>query len=75
MIVVPCDNVRHAWQRDAFSVKAGRAQIRHVPDIRYREPEMHVIREERLSAGGVGACDDPVVRTKCRRVPAVPDGR
>ncbi len=61
MIVVSGDHERHSRQCDAGSVKAGRTQVRHVPDIRHSQAEVHVVGEQGFSTGGVRARDHPVV--------------
>ena len=61
MLVVAGDHEGHAGQRDSGGVVAGRAQIGHVPDVGHGQGQVHIVREQRLAAGGVAAGDDPVV--------------
>ncbi len=62
VLVVACDDVGETSERDAGRVIAGGAQIGHVPDVGHCERKMHIVREQRLSAGGVAASNHPVVR-------------
>ena len=65
VIVVPDDDERDAGERDAGDVKlAGGSrglEIGLIPNARDVVGEMHVVGEERLAGGSVGAGDDPVV--------------
>src|ERR1700729_4060813 len=62
VLIVAGGDEGHSGKRDACRVKAGRMEIRHVPGVWLAEREMHIVREERLAAGGVSASDDPVIR-------------
>ena len=64
VLVVAGDDERQPGQRDARGVKARRAQIGHVPCVRLAQGQVHVVREQRLAAGGVAAGHHPVVRSR-----------
>jgi hypothetical protein len=63
VLIVAGDDEREAGERDACGVEAGRVEVCHVPGVGLAEGEVHIVREERLSAGSVRAGDDPVVRS------------
>ncbi len=62
VLVMAGDDKRQARNRDSGGMKARRAQVGHVPDVRHRELEVHIVREQRLATRSVAACNDPVVR-------------
>src|ERR1700721_4341758 len=62
MFVVAFYHVRHARQRHTRGMISGSLEVCQVPDIRDRDPQMHVVRQERLSACCVRAGNYPVVR-------------
>ena len=63
--VVADDDEGDAGERDSGDVKiaggGGGLEVGLVPDAGNAVGEVHVVREERLAGGGVGAGDDPVV--------------
>ncbi len=65
VVVVADDDEGHAGKRDSGDMEiAGRCrgfEVGLVPDARDVVGEVHVVGEERLSGGGVGSGDDPVV--------------
>ena len=61
VVVVADDDEGCAGERDAGDVEAGGFEVGLVPDAGDVVGEVHVVREEGLAGGGVGAGDDPVV--------------
>ena len=66
VVVVADDDEGSAGESDAGDVEGGAGggggfEVGLVPDAGDAVGEVHVVREERLAGGGVGAGDDPVV--------------
>ena len=62
-LIVSDDHVGHAGQRDASDVKAARAQMSFIPEVRHLVSEMHIVRQQWLSRHRVRAGNHPIVGT------------
>src|ERR1700730_8222735 len=64
VLVVPGHDERHSGQRHTCDIKSASFQMGLVPRVRNGVPEMHIVREHRLSVGRVSAGNHPVIRPR-----------
>src|SRR6185312_2755411 len=63
VVVVAGDDYGHPGKADARGVEVRGTKVHFVPDTGDGVVEVHVVREQRAPGSGVGAADDPLVRT------------